>query len=537
MTAGSDNPRVSVLIATRDRADSLSRTLDALARLPRQAPSWEVLVVDNGSTDRTPEVIRAFTEVLPLVHLAEPSPGKNRALNRALPQARGELLVFTDDDCVPESGWLRELVAAADRWPSDGLFGGAVVPRFPRGTPDWLTRADFRHGRWAFSWHLPRPDQGPTSETPLGPNMMIRAATLGSQTFDPTIGPAGPDYAMGSEVELLLRLFRSGQPFIHVPEAVVHHVLRPDQVQRDTLLRRARRCGRGNARLFPGISNSPVFGIPLFQINRLVSAGLRRAMAPFRSQPARWVDAMDFHQTVGHVGELLRMRRQAMAAGQSYQHLFPRWSDLVGALRRRGASGLLVRVLAALLKWAIEVRRIRGFRAFRTEAPDPDARLSIKVFTGPGCDFEARAALAMIGNNDLAEVERRFHCGDSVAIARCGGQPVGYAWRASRPFRISEIDATLHLRDDEVLGYDGFVSDDFRGQGIIAQLDAAQIARARHEGRPSQLVFVEAGNRASIRSLERMGKRHVLTATRISLPPLKWSRLTWKGDGEVQLTE
>ena len=198
---------------------------------------------------------------------------------------------------------------------------------------------------------------------------------------------------------------------------------------------------------------------------------------------------------------------------------------------------MLLRVLAALLRWAIEVRRIHVFRAVETKEPDPDARLSIKIFTGPGCHFEARAALAMIGNNDLAEVERRFHGGDSVAIARCDEQPVGYAWRASRPFRISEIDATLHPRDDEVLGYDGFVSDAFRGQGIIAQLDAAQFAQARRERRFSQLVFVEAGNRASIRSLERMGKSHVLTATRTSVPRLKWSRLRWQGDSDIKLSE
>lgn len=536
MTAGSDNPRVSILIATRDRAGSLARTLDALAQLPRQAPSWEVLVVDNGSSDGTPEVIRAATDVLPLVHLVEPAPGKNRALNRALRQARGELLVFTDDDCVPEGGWLRELAAAADRWPSDGLFGGAVVPRFPDGTPDWLTRADFRHGRWAFSWHVPRPDQGPTSETPLGPNMMIRAATLGSQTFDPTIGPAGRDYAMGSEVELLLRLYRSGQPFIHVPEAVVHHILRPDQVHLDALLRRARRCGRGNARLFPGVSNAPVFGIPLFQVNRLISSGLRRAVAPFRSEPARWVDAMDLHQAVGHVGELRRLRRRAKEAGQPHQHLFPRLSDVAQALRRRGATGLLLRVLGALVRRAIEVRRIHLFRAVETPEPDPDARLAIEIFTGPGCDFEVRAALAMIGHNDLAEVERRLRRGDSVAIARRDERPVGYAWRASRPFLISEIDATLHPREDEVLGYDGFVSDPFRGQRVIAQLDAAQFAQARRQGSVSQLVFAEAGNRASVRSLQRMGKSLALTATRISIPPLKWSRLTRTGDDDIQLT-
>ena len=74
---------LSVLIATRDRAGSLARTLDSLVAQEISGLDWELLVVDNGSSDETPAVLARFAKTLPLFALAELRPGKNRALNRA----------------------------------------------------------------------------------------------------------------------------------------------------------------------------------------------------------------------------------------------------------------------------------------------------------------------------------------------------------------------------------------------------------------------------------------------------------------------
>src|SRR4029078_5463557 len=90
-------------------------------------------------TDATPAVLNRARSRLPLTILHEPKPGKNGALNRAIDAARGRLLVFTDDDVEPDSRWVAEYVAAADRWPADSIFCGPVIPRFSPETPEWLT--------------------------------------------------------------------------------------------------------------------------------------------------------------------------------------------------------------------------------------------------------------------------------------------------------------------------------------------------------------------------------------------------------------
>src|SRR4051812_21029824 len=100
-----DSPQISVIIATRNRADSLRRLLPRL-RAMSPALDWELIVADNGSSDDTAQLLAGMSGLLRAVH--EPVPGKSRALNRAMAAAKGELLVFTDDDVEPHPAWLDE---------------------------------------------------------------------------------------------------------------------------------------------------------------------------------------------------------------------------------------------------------------------------------------------------------------------------------------------------------------------------------------------------------------------------------------------
>src|SRR5690606_32524306 len=136
-------PEVSVLVATRDRAEPPAPTLDSLAAQRLERDAWELVVVDNGSRDATAEVLAAHTDSLPLRILGEPRPGKSRALNAAIPHARGDLLAFTDDDVEVGPGWLAALLAASRRFPDASIFGGPIEPVFPEATPDWIRSPAF----------------------------------------------------------------------------------------------------------------------------------------------------------------------------------------------------------------------------------------------------------------------------------------------------------------------------------------------------------------------------------------------------------
>jgi glycosyltransferase involved in cell wall biosynthesis len=97
---------LTVFLATRNRADVLARALKAFAALESPPSGWKLVVVDNGSSDRTPAVLDEYRHRLPLVPVHEPTLGKNAALNTGLAQLHGDLAVFTDVDVLPRPDWL-----------------------------------------------------------------------------------------------------------------------------------------------------------------------------------------------------------------------------------------------------------------------------------------------------------------------------------------------------------------------------------------------------------------------------------------------
>lgn len=266
---------LTTVFATRNRAAALPRVLDAFARLQAPPGGWKLIIVDNGSTDATAAVVRGYADRLPLTLLHCAAPGKNRALNTALPALEGDLIVFTDDDVLPAPDWLAQLRAAADAEPGATLFGGTVLPDWPAPVPAWLSDEVVE---FSVLYARNQRPAGPCRPIEIyGPNMAVRRSVFDAGTrFADHVGPdaTNPLYAMGSETELLRRLEAQGHQAFFVAAARVGHIIRPEQMQESWILERAFRYGVGEGRNHAGALSAGrplVAGLPAGLLARIVA--------------------------------------------------------------------------------------------------------------------------------------------------------------------------------------------------------------------------------------------------------------------------
>lgn len=240
---------LSVIFSTFGRPRMLAETLAYFRALDTRGIRWELLVVDNKDDAETGRVLESFGASLPIRGMVETRPGKNAALNHALDRARGQLVVFTDDDVTPEPEWLREVSAGAARWPGHEVFGGRILPDFGGLEPDPRIDPDHRFTKSAYviaDWDEPEGEYHIVRV--WGPNMAVRASVFeAGHRFDENIGPSGTSYVMGGETEFLERIARAGARAVYLPEAVVRHRIRPEQLSLEWIEGRAFRYGRSDA--------------------------------------------------------------------------------------------------------------------------------------------------------------------------------------------------------------------------------------------------------------------------------------------------
>ena len=129
---------LSVIIPTRNRSSLLEKAIKSLTRQTYLSENFEIIIVDNGSTDETKSVVESYKHDLPnLIYLYEPKPGLHVGRHAGLAIAKGEILVYGDDDIEAFPTWL-EGVAESFQDPAVVLVGGNVLPQFESAPPEWI---------------------------------------------------------------------------------------------------------------------------------------------------------------------------------------------------------------------------------------------------------------------------------------------------------------------------------------------------------------------------------------------------------------
>ncbi|WP_406726074.1 glycosyltransferase [Streptomyces sp. GD-15H] len=229
VAAGPPPPHTSVVVATRERAGQLARTLDSL--LAQDHPRFEVVVVDNAPvTDETRDLVeRKYGERVRYV--CEPVPGLATAHNTGVAAARGEVIAFTDDDVVADPRWLTELTTPFATDPGLGCATGLILPARLRTPAQVLLES---HGGFAKGFTPTTYDpEDPPRDEPLfpftagrfgsGANMAFRAEVLrGVGGFDSATG-AGTPARGGDDLYGFVRILAQGHRLHYTPGALVWH--------------------------------------------------------------------------------------------------------------------------------------------------------------------------------------------------------------------------------------------------------------------------------------------------------------------------
>jgi glucosyl-dolichyl phosphate glucuronosyltransferase len=280
---------VTVALCTWNRSALLRKTLEQLTHLePPNGFDWELIVVDNNSTDETQHVLAEFLGRLPLRPLSEPTPGKSNAANLAVRHSCGDYIVWTDDDVLVTPDWLRQYVTAFLRYPDADVFGGRIDPWFEGNPPKWLSQG-FRAVAGVYAAMNQTYAGGPAPDNffPLGANMAIKRSAHLRHPFDPRIGPQPGSSIRGEEWMLVRALRRDGSQVVWVPQASVQHFI-PRIRQTEAYLRD---WFHGNGELLAKMETKAGagmwFGRPLWLWREWVEYWLRAELGRFTSSPER----------------------------------------------------------------------------------------------------------------------------------------------------------------------------------------------------------------------------------------------------------
>jgi len=306
---------LSVIVCTYNRASNLPRCLGALAAQENVTDiRWEVLVVDNNSTDETPAMVEKLKKELPITirYTQESRQGLSHARNAGIRETQSPFIAFVDDDIAVGPTWLRSLYRCFRENDADAV-GGRIHLDPSIQLPNWI-RDEETKGFLGFQDYGDEPFRmDGRSRYPYGGNMAFhRRVVERIGYFDPKLGRKGEgrtrtELFKGEETEYIHTLAQSGNARIfYEPGAIVYHLVQPFQLEKRYF--RTIHYNAGYQRAFYGEQEFPntLFGIPRFYYALLAKGVLKYLAQVITRGPDH---AFRQQMTVGHlVGTMLGYR-------------------------------------------------------------------------------------------------------------------------------------------------------------------------------------------------------------------------------------
>lgn len=244
---------VSIILCTYNRCESLKTVLESISKLQvDRETNWELLVVDNNSTDYTKQLCEEFIGKYPETfrYLFEERQGKTFALNTGIRASRGDIIAFTDDDVTIDERWLSSIKRAFIANPGCKAFGGRVIPVWPEAMPPWIAKEGaFRNTDGVIVEH----DLGDIEKSyyqagtypPIGANMFFSSDIFEKYGgFNEKLNLGVKNIPMLEDTEFCGRLLKGKEKIIYIPDSIVYHPVCQDRLTKSYFRKHTFKSGR-----------------------------------------------------------------------------------------------------------------------------------------------------------------------------------------------------------------------------------------------------------------------------------------------------
>ena len=231
---------LSVVICSYNRGKYLPMVLNSLQAQDYSCLSYEIILINNNSTDNTDEIIRTYQEAnpeLPLIYVIEYNQGISYARNRGVETAKGDIIVFIDDDETVESDFLASVNDFFTQYKDAGISSGPVIPVYETEKPKWLSHFTMRLITGAYDKGKSIKLLGNKDYPGTGHACFRKSLFVKYGAFDVTLGRKGNSLMGAEDKDFFLRLMNGGEKCYYLPSAKIYHHI-PDSKLTDDFFRK-----------------------------------------------------------------------------------------------------------------------------------------------------------------------------------------------------------------------------------------------------------------------------------------------------------
>nr|WP_321399877.1 glycosyltransferase [uncultured Desulfobacter sp.] len=298
--------KINIAICTWNRDTLLQKTLERLCHIiVPEGISWELIIINNNSTDNTDNVIEQFKADLPIKRYFEGEPGLSNARNKAIDMATGDYIIWTDDDVLVDDRWLAAYVDAFLRYPEAAVFGGPISPWFEGIPPKWLNdNWHYIQASYAIRelGHTEFPLKSfEPSRFPYGANFAIKKDVQQQFRFDPDLGLKAGKIIVGEETTVIQSILASGETGWWIPDAKVTHWLPKKRQTLSYIMKYYWGLGKTEALKIDPKKDRCLLGCPLWLFRQLLT-NITMLSLLFLTLNNRWIVYFRrFWKTVGKI--------------------------------------------------------------------------------------------------------------------------------------------------------------------------------------------------------------------------------------------